>query len=295
MPEVSVILPNYNHSAYLDRRVESILNQTFQDFELIILDDASTDDSLEVLRKYKEHPKVKAIVSSESNSGSTFIQWEKGLKMAKGNFIWIAESDDIAEPAFLELHVNKLSKNDELGLSFSASSWINNEDQIIHEPNHENDFVKKGSELLKNEMGKGTFIYNASSAVFRKSLIPWEKLNLIKQFKYCGDWLFWIGFAEQSTISRDHQRFNKFRRHQQNVSFESEEKGLQFSEGFEVLNYLLKTQKYSFTTRFKLLLHWSLKLRKSKVRNKSQYLHSLPSDARLTYLLSSILVFLKLR
>ena len=55
---VSVIVPNYNHASYLVERIESILNQTYQDFELILLDDCSTDDSREVLLKYKDNPKV---------------------------------------------------------------------------------------------------------------------------------------------------------------------------------------------------------------------------------------------
>ena len=57
-PLVSVVVPNYNYARYLDARLSSILNQTFQDFELILLDDASTDNSLEVLDRYKDDPHV---------------------------------------------------------------------------------------------------------------------------------------------------------------------------------------------------------------------------------------------
>ncbi len=74
---VSVIVPNYNHASYLVARIESILNQTYQDFELILLDDCSTDDSREVLLKYKDNPKVTHLVFNEQNSGSPFIQWQK--------------------------------------------------------------------------------------------------------------------------------------------------------------------------------------------------------------------------
>lgn len=83
-PLVSVIIPNYNHAQFLDERIQTVLNQTYQNFELIILDDKSTDNSLEVINKYKNDPHVSEIVVNEENSGSTFKQWHKGFELAKG-------------------------------------------------------------------------------------------------------------------------------------------------------------------------------------------------------------------
>ncbi len=91
---VSVILPNYNHSKYLKQRIDSILNQTFQDFELILLDDNSPDDSVDIIESYRDHKRVSHIHLNKENSGSTFKQWERGFSLAKGEYIWIAESDD---------------------------------------------------------------------------------------------------------------------------------------------------------------------------------------------------------
>lgn len=82
--------------------MKSIFNQTFQDFEVILLDDASTDNSREILHKYQEHPKVSHLIINETNSGSPFKQWEKGLAFARGEFIWIAESDDYCNIFFLK-------------------------------------------------------------------------------------------------------------------------------------------------------------------------------------------------
>lgn len=90
-PLVSIIIPNYNHAKYLDERIESCINQTFQDFEIIILDDCSPDNSKEVIEKYRNHPKVTNIIYNTTNSGSTFIQWNKGFEPAKGKYIWIGE------------------------------------------------------------------------------------------------------------------------------------------------------------------------------------------------------------
>ena len=77
MPVFSVIVPNYNHASFLAERIETILAQTFTDFELILLDDCSTDESVKILEKYCDHPKVSCIVVNEVNSGSRFLQWKK--------------------------------------------------------------------------------------------------------------------------------------------------------------------------------------------------------------------------
>ena len=91
---VSIIIPNYNHAKFLDERIQSVLNQTYQNFELIILDDKSSDNSVEVINQYKDDPRVSSIIINKDNSGSTFKQWYKGIEIAKGEIIWIAESDD---------------------------------------------------------------------------------------------------------------------------------------------------------------------------------------------------------
>ena len=96
-PKLSVIVPNYNYARFLNARIGSILNQSFQDFELILLDDCSTDNSREVLECYRNNPHVSHIVFNEQNSGSPFIQWMKGIELARGEYIWIAEADDLAD------------------------------------------------------------------------------------------------------------------------------------------------------------------------------------------------------
>src|SRR5580658_7167935 len=110
MPKVSVIVPNYNHARFLRRRIDTILAQTFQDFELILLDDCSTDESRSILREYASAPRVR-FEFNEVNSGSTFKQWNKGVRLTQGKYVWIAESDDYADIRLLERLVAVL--NDE--------------------------------------------------------------------------------------------------------------------------------------------------------------------------------------
>lgn len=293
MPKVSVILPNYNHSSYLNSRIDSILNQKFQDFELIILDDFSNDNSRELIEKYKENPKISHIVFNDKNSGSTFLQWEKGLRLAIGELIWIAESDDIAHPNFLAYHINKFSEIPNLGISFSASSWIDAQDQIIHETEHEYEFTKNGKDLLIEEFAKGNLIYNASTAVFKKQLVGLDLLKNTTQYKYCGDWLFWASMCTNCLVHRGADRLNKFRRHQGNVSFKSETAGLQFSEGFRVLNHIFSLVKIPFIKKQKILIGWILKLYKADLPKKSTFLNDLPAIAKIWYCLAPFFVFLQ--
>src|SRR6516165_4112189 len=84
-PKVSVIVPNYNHARFLPQRLDSILGQTFQNFEMILLDDCSTDESRLILDKYRSNPRVK-IEFNPANSGNTFRQWNKGVRLARGEY-----------------------------------------------------------------------------------------------------------------------------------------------------------------------------------------------------------------
>lgn len=86
-PSVSVIIPNYNHALYLKQRIDSVLNQAFQAFELIILDDCSTDNSREIIEQYRDNPKVSQIIYNQENSGSVFKQWIKGIELCQGDYI----------------------------------------------------------------------------------------------------------------------------------------------------------------------------------------------------------------
>src|ERR1700722_12672338 len=101
MPAVSVIVPNYNHARFLPQRLDSIIAQTFTDYELIVLDDASSDDSREVLERYAKRIPMR-LVFNEKNSGSPFIQWQRGAALASGKYLWMAESDDFADANMLK-------------------------------------------------------------------------------------------------------------------------------------------------------------------------------------------------
>jgi glycosyltransferase involved in cell wall biosynthesis len=265
MPVISVIVPNFNHAPYLEQRIESILNQTFQDFELILLDDCSTDSSVEVLKRYAEHPKLSHLVINEQNSGSTFRQWDKGIALAKGEYVWIAESDDVADPFFLETISKFINNQTDIGLAYTQSRLIDSKGNVTYEPALEKvDPVKKysGTEFIRKKLLFSNVIWNASMMIFRKSLYENIDKSQFVNMKYCGDWFFYTLISEHSNVLEISQVLNNFRVHSQNVSTKAESYGKTFFEGLDIYNY---GRKYlSFPERFNADYQWAKQLYKSK-------------------------------
>lgn len=242
---VSVIIPNYNHEKYLQHRIDSVLNQTYQDFELIILDDKSKDGSIEIIEKYRNHPKVSHIVYNEVNSGTTFKQWKKGIELAKGEYIWIAESDDYADITFLEKVMLAVETNSSV-IGFSKSYVIDEYDIIKRE--RAEVLLSESCDLdyfLSHLLLYGNVVYNASMVVFRKDAINESIWTELTKLTYCGDWLFWANLAMngQGTVSEVKEFLNYFRTHSSNVSNRSEVNGLTFLEGFPISKMIAKKQR----------------------------------------------------
>ena len=198
MPTVSIIIPNYNHAPYLRQRLDSIYNQTFKDFEVIILDDCSTDNSKEIIEEYRSRSQTSLIVYNKNNSGSPFKQWAKGFDLAQGEYIWIAESDDWAETNFLETLVPILNKNESLSLAFCESFWEYPERTTFGQLFIRNTFFK-GLDFIQNKQIFSNNIVNASSVLFRKIIL--SKISTdYQEFRGSGDYILWSYFCEQGDI-----------------------------------------------------------------------------------------------
>jgi glycosyltransferase involved in cell wall biosynthesis len=244
IPKVSVIVPNYNHAQYLNQRIDSILSQTYQDFELILLDDCSTDNSREVLNQYKGNKKVTHLVFNETNGGSTFKQWNKGIELAKGEYIWIAESDDYTENTFLETIIAEFEKRPNVGLIYTTLKTVDSSgnvilDNTIQDWNNGNVIEYKGVDFVKKQLSMDVQIWNASTMIFRKSIYPNSEQQLLySKMRYCGDWFFYVLLAEKMDVLKINKSLCYFRRHSQNVSTKADASGLTFIEGLEVYAYI---------------------------------------------------------
>jgi len=243
MPEVSVIIPNCNHGNFLKKRIESILFQTFTDFELIIIDDCSNDNSTEIIETYRGNSKVSHIEYNSTNSGNTFLQWQKGISLSKGTYIWIAESDDWCEPTLLEELHGALEKDDNIVLGYCQSIYVSPSNKIIWKTY--NDFIKEikdGPDFATNNMMATNAIPNASMALFRKDAIEKADPAFIKM-KYCGDWLFWTSICFSGKVFISGKYLNYYFRHENNVATNSEMEGLDFLEGNLIFKYVLEQQE----------------------------------------------------
>ena len=107
VPKVSVIVPNYNYANFLEQRLNSIVQQTFRDFEIIFLDDASSDASVALVQE-KFSTVIGTMDINPVNTGNPFVQWNRGVRQSRGKYIWIAEADDFCNPTFLEKMVDAL-------------------------------------------------------------------------------------------------------------------------------------------------------------------------------------------
>jgi glycosyltransferase involved in cell wall biosynthesis len=241
-PTVSVIIPNYNHAPYLKERIDSVLNQTYQDFEVIILDDCSPDNSVEVIEQYRSNPHVSHILINEQNTRNTFIQWERGISMAKGRYIWIAESDDVAELQLLETLIGQLEQHPDASVAFCHSRLIDADGALLSEQNTKNPAQPRqitidGSCTFLRHLLIFNYIYNASMAVFRRDV--YDRANPdYKQFRYCGDWHFWASVCAAGRVIEVYDLLSRFRQHQRKVTEDSKK------DVFHVWNDEMKTIRY---------------------------------------------------
>ena len=219
---VSVLIPNYNHAKYLKQRIESILNQTYRDYEIIILDDCSTDSSREIIDSYTSRfPFITGYYNS-INSGSPFIQWDSGVNKAKGEFIWIAESDDFAEPSFLERTTAIMNGNFTIGLVYcdskvldewnNAGYYVSEKKTFFSRTNWLHDYFNKGRKEIADYLYLANTINNVSGVLFRKS--KYLEAGLADHsLKFCGDWFIYLRILLISDVAYIAEPLNNFRLH----------------------------------------------------------------------------------
>jgi len=248
LPKVSVIIPNYNHAAYLPLRIESVLNQTFTDFEVIILDDCSPDNSIEIIEEYCADDSRIKFYPNKNNSGSTFAQWNKGVGLATGDYIWIAESDDYCEPNLLETLVPLLDENPNVGIAFAQSAIVDEKNNLINSFNEnykfifksnrwESDFKVNGQYECANYLIFSNTIPNASGALFRKSIYK-ECGGAEVGWRLNGDWFFYVKMLLISDLAYVAQHLNYFRMHQNTQRYKAMENHVVFDEIIHTLQFI---------------------------------------------------------
>lgn len=152
-PTVSVIMPVYNTAKYVELAIDSVLAQTFTDFELLIIDDAGSDNSMDLCRAYAD-PRIRII--TQQNRGLAGAR-NTGIRNAAGAYVALLDSDDLWEPEKLERHVVHLRLNPDVGVSYAASRLIDDEGQflrIVQRPKLRD--VRASDVFLRNPVGNGS-------------------------------------------------------------------------------------------------------------------------------------------
>ncbi len=253
VPHVSIIVPNYNHEKFLRERLESIYNQTYQDFDVILLDDASCDDSVLILREYRDkYPENTKLIVNEKNSGNVFLQWAKGLEEAQGDIVWIAESDDFCELDFLEKLLPSF-RYQTVRIAFAQSNFVKDGKQIwstqeyladLTELDWENNFIVSANDLVRHGFAIHNVIANVSSALFRNfNGVSNRLLEVSAGMKLSGDWIFYLDLIRGGTVAYSIDTVNYYRVHEASTSLKVQETEDYYREFEKVSCYIAENYK----------------------------------------------------
>lgn len=287
---VSVIVASYNHAEYLVQRMDSLINQTYQDIEILVIEDCSTDKSVEVLRNYESHPKVKLIIR-EKNGGWVAVS-NQGVEMSVGEFIIFANCDDSCDPQMIERLVEGMHKNPTAGISYCRSLMIDEDGKSLGD-----DFLGRerlfklrcNNDVLLNRKEMSRFLLNScvipnlSAALFRKECYITSGA-LKSAYKVCSDWDLFFRVAENYDVAYVAQPLNKFRQHKTTIRNSTKEMIL-YEEIISLLLSQITSLDLTFIERIKYRLHvmflWSVYILRPSISGMESFLYLLKVVLRL--------------
>lgn len=257
IPDVSVIVPTYNLEKYIAERIESILSQTIQDFEVIILDNCSTDSTYEVARPYAADPRV-TLIRNPVNSGTPFKQWKLGSDLAKSQILWIAEGDDSASENFLEVLLPSFDDND-VSMAFCPSIIMDSHGvkkpgildpyyAVATFPFHRDDVVMDGFAAVEAGFGSICLIVNASSAIMRKSSVSAGLVVAADTYVMSGDWIVYLSALTDGKLYYSTRATNYFRRHTGSMVHRTEGTPVYFDERHRIASFVVNNFNISKRT-----------------------------------------------
>jgi len=224
---VTVLMPVYNAESYLREAIESILNQTFTNFEFLIINDGSTDNSKSIILSYTDS-RIR-FVENETNI-KLIATLNNGIDLAKGKYIARMDADDISILTRLEKQVAFLDKHPEY---VACSSWVetfsetNKSNTIKYEESH--DLIKVKS-LYQNH-----FCHGAS--LFRKDVLAESNLRFESKFIHSEDYYFFVKLSELGKLFNIQETLLRVRHHDSNVSVLS--RNIQYENSIIVIKYQL--------------------------------------------------------
>ena len=219
---VTVIVPFYNQAQFVLDRLSSIVLQKAFIKEVIVLDDCSSDATVAAIESFPWGDVSYKLVSNDRNSGSPFVQWAKGLGLAKSELIWIAEGDDSSRPGFLKSAVEAFNSDSEVDVYCCNSEPIDAEGNILEStPVFSQNFIYQAIDFSRIYLDDFNRITNASSVVFKSSVAE-NVCASIATFRWLGDHLFYrIIMVNSRKIFTESLAYNLHRRHSGCVTWNS--------------------------------------------------------------------------
>jgi len=210
-PKISVIMSVFNGEKYLREAIDSILSQTFTDFEFIIVNDGSTDNSLSIIKGYSDR-RIR-LIDNEQNIGLT-KSLNKVIKQARGEYIARQDADDISLPNRFEEQVRHFDQHPEVALLGTSAYRIDEQGRITGRVKVKE---KPGEDLLKRNQ------FNHGSTMFKRQVVI-RLAGYNELFKYCQDYELWLRIAKYYEVRNLPQILYKLRFHQENIrSLKAEE------------------------------------------------------------------------
>lgn len=234
LPTVSAAVPNYKYEAYIGARLKSVFDQELPLREVIVLDDASPDNSLaEIRRTASAAGRHIDLHVNAQNTGSAFRQWRKAAELARGDYVWIAEADDLADPSFVGKLVARMQADgsvlgftdsrqiDETGTATSESyvPYMNEAEAGAFDAS----FCMSGKDFLSRFLAVKNVILNVSGAVFRRDalLAAFDAVgDDLYQYSVAGDWRLYAELCMQpdARVTWLAEPLNTHRRHKVSVT-----------------------------------------------------------------------------
>lgn len=226
-PRVSVIVPNYNYAHYLPSRLRSILAQTYRPYEIIFLDDCSTDRSVEVAEELLGRGGIPYRVLRNDRNQGVYRQWLRGLAEATGDLVWIAEADDDCSPLLLEtlapsfarpgvvLVYSQSRQVDDAGREIAPDylGWTEDVDRT----KWRDAYVRRGVEEIRDSLAVKNTIPNVSAVLMRKPNLAEIETDLLS-LRNAGDWLVYVHLLERGDLAYVPASLNYHRRHGASVT-----------------------------------------------------------------------------
>jgi hypothetical protein len=213
------------------------------------------------MEKYAGKPEVTHFLVNEENSGSAVQQWKKGIRLAEGDYIWIAESDGFVDKKFLEIIMDQFERDKNVDLAFCASRYVDEKGAILKQSTDpEYSFTILGEGAAQKYFSRYNLIRNAGSCVFKKKLIE-PSFYEYAYFQTYGNWCFWATLSGRAwKIAYLNEKLNYSRIHTPTIFPETEKTGHYFSEGFRIVDRILKNEKITTFAKNQIYRFWGKKL-----------------------------------